>query len=232
MEKEPIWFKKYYYSQRYQCSFRKLAARTITPNTLVLDAGCGKRSVIGEENLRTKFTVGAEASFEDIAVNSGADVRVVASLYSLPFKKGVFDLIICRNVIEHLENPGMVFREFLRIMKADALGLVRTPNISNPITFLSAILPLSVRGWVKRNLFHDEKGDTFPTYFKCNSGLSLADALNKTGFKLEFIAYDGLMAYFNFSTLILTLIVLFEKITDVFCLRWLKMWIIISFRKI
>jgi len=231
MEKEPIWLKEYYYAQRYNCSFRKLAARTVTPSTLVLDAGCGKRSVIGEENLRTKFTAGAEVAYEDIAVNSGVDFKVVASLDNLPFKKKVFDVIICRNVVEHLDNPKIVFREFRRIMKAGALVLVRTPNLTNPIAFISAILPLKLRTWIKRNLFHDEEGDTFPTYFNCNTGARLASAFGEMGLRQKFLTYDGLMAYFNFSTIILSLIVLFERITETAKLRWLKMWIIASFEK-
>ncbi|NVM20229.1 MAG: class I SAM-dependent methyltransferase [Desulfobacterales bacterium] len=231
MEKEPIWLKEYYYTQRFNCSFRKLAARTVSPGTLVLDAGCGKRSVIGEENLRPGLTIGAEFSREDIAANSGIDSKVVASLENLPFKNEVFDIIICRNVVEHLENPGVVFWEFRRIMKTGALVLIRTPNLTNPIAFTSAILPLTLRTWIKRNLFHDEDGDTFPTYFKCNTATQLASAFGSLGMRPQLVTHDGLMAYFNFSAIILSLIVLFERVTDIAKLRWLKMWIIASFEK-
>lgn len=232
IEKKPLFFKNYYYTRRYECSFRQLARKFVKPTMLVLDAGCGKRSVIGEEKLKTKSTVGAEISYEDIKLNLSVDYKIVANLEYLPLKNEHFDLIICRNVIEHLKSPNAIFKELQRVLKTERLILMRTPNIYNPIMFLSAILPSRMRFWVKRNIFHDKEGDTFPTFYKCNSMGKMLKTFMKLGLKLEFKAYDGLMAYFNFSTILLTLIVLYEKITDIHWLRWQKMWIIASFKKI
>ena len=231
IEKHPVFLKDYYVAKRYDCSFRKLARQTVTDEKVVLEAGCGKRTVIGEEGLKSKRTIGAEVTLEDLTMNTGVDDKVVAALDNLPFKSDVFDMVICRNVVEHLEEPEAVFSEFNRTLKRRGLVLIRTPNLTNPIGFVSAILPLNVRIWVKRHLFHDEEGDTFPTYFKCNTGQRLENAFGATGLTLRFIQYDGLMAYFNFSSILLSFIVLFERITEVHKLRWLKMFIIAAFEK-
>lgn len=231
VEKNPFFLQKYYFAKRYDCSFRKLARRTVTEEKFLLDAGCGKRTVIGEEGLRPKSTIGTEFALEDLRMNSGVDHKVVATVDNLPFKSGIFDMVICRNVVEHLEKPLPAFSEFHRVLKTKGLVLIRTPNLTNPIAFISAVLPLSVRTWVKRHLFHDHEGDTFPTYFNCNTGDKMRKTFESLGFSTTLITYDGLVAYFNFSTIILSGIVLFERITETPKLRWLKMWIISSFQK-
>jgi len=199
---------------------------------MVLDAGCGKRSVIGEEHLKTKSTVGAEISYEDIRLNSTMNFKIVASLEYLPLKNEVFNLIICRNVVEHLRNPHLVFKEFDRVLKKRGKIFIRTPNIYNPIMLLSAVLPLSLRNRIKKNIFGDIEGDTYRTYYNCNTQRLIIRAFGDLGLYVHFITYNGLMAYFASSRLLLTFIVLYEKITDTPSLRWLKMWIIASFRKV
>lgn len=198
----------------------------------VLDAGCGKRCIIQECNLQTKFTLGIEARFEDLNENCAVDFRVVGDLEHLPLKNNIVDCIVCRNVVEHLKNPPLVFTQFQKVLKGGGLLLIRTPNIHNPLMFLSAILPLKLRVWMKRNLLHDREGDTFPTYYKCNGLGKLVRTLRPLHMEPVTAHRDGLLAYFNFSSLLLTLITLFEKITDLSSFRWLKMWIIISFVKV
>jgi len=227
----PLFFENYYYEVRYNCSFKKLSQSTVKPENSVLEAGCGKRSVIGELNLEVKNAVGVDISHIDLQQNTDMDFRLLADVGKLPFKKNTFDLIICRNVVEHLPDPISVFSEFRMVLRPQGVILIRTPNLFNPIIFLSYILPLNIRIWIKKNIFHDTDGDTFPTYHRCNTKQRLVNTLTSLGFQSNFSTYDGLMAYFDFSRILLSLIVLYERITDIRCLRWLKMWIIISFFK-
>lgn len=230
-EKVPLLYKDYYYKLRYKCSFKALAKQTIKPYMSILEAGCGKKSVINECNLKAQKCVGLDLKVNDLKQNECLDFKILGNLENLPFKTERFDLIICRNVVEHLQRPQKVFEEFERVLKTQGKLLVRTPNIYNPMMVLSAILPLNMRTLLKRKIFHDTEGDTYPTYYRCNSRRRLVKALAKASLDPNFIAFDGLMAYFAFSRLILTLVVLFEKITDIRFLRWLKMWIIMCFTR-
>ncbi|MFQ6092735.1 MAG: class I SAM-dependent methyltransferase [bacterium] len=230
-EKNPLFLRRYYDAVKDRCSFRALASQVVRADMRVLDAGCGKRSVIGECNLQTKFTLGIEVRYEDLRENSAVDFRTVGNIEHLPLKGKVCDCIVCRNVVEHLEDPVQVFREFERVLGDGGLLLVRTPNIHNPLMFLSALLPLRLRVWMKHRLLHDTQGDTFPTRYKCNSLKKLAGTLKRLDMEPEFVGRDGLLAYFNFSSLLLTLVTVYEKVTDIPFLRWLKMWIVVSFRK-
>jgi SAM-dependent methyltransferase len=227
----PLFFKDYYYEVRYRCSFKKLSQSTAKPESLILEAGCGKRSVISELNLKVKNAVGVDISPVDLQQNTAMDFRLLADIGKLPFKKDTFDLIICRNVVEHLPDPINVFTEFRMVLRPQGMILIRTPNLLNPIIFLSRILPLNIRIWIKKSVFHDTDGDTFPTYHRCNTKRRLINTFTSLGFQSNFLTYDGLMAYFDFSRILLSLIVLYERITDIRCLRWLKMWIITSFIK-
>jgi 2-polyprenyl-3-methyl-5-hydroxy-6-metoxy-1,4-benzoquinol methylase len=99
----------------------------------VLDAGCG--TAYGSELLATEGA--AEVVGVDIAHHvldavrpSVADaVRLdVADVCQLPYADGAFDLVVCFNVIEHLDHPRRALDELARVLAADGLLLVSTPN--------------------------------------------------------------------------------------------------------
>jgi SAM-dependent methyltransferase len=47
----------------------------------------------------------------------------------LPFRDGIFDAIVCKQVIEHIENPRHLLREFSRLMKRGRRLVISLPNI-------------------------------------------------------------------------------------------------------
>ena len=49
----------------------------------------------------------------------------------LPFEDAVFDLVVCGDGIEHLENPFALLREFARILAKQGRLVVVTPNYLN-----------------------------------------------------------------------------------------------------
>jgi 2-polyprenyl-3-methyl-5-hydroxy-6-metoxy-1,4-benzoquinol methylase len=60
----------------------------------------------------------------------------------LPAAEASFDAVISTEVIEHLENPRAVFREFRRLLKPGGVLLVTTPNQES----LRSLLSLLFRG--------------------------------------------------------------------------------------
>lgn len=113
----------------------------------VLDAGCGEgfflerlrknnigKSLEGIEFLKRAIEIGRKIHPE-ITIKQG-------SIYSLPYKNNAFDIVLCTEVLEHLENPEKAYREILRVSKKYCLisvphepffmlaDLVRFKNVS------------------------------------------------------------------------------------------------------
>lgn len=47
----------------------------------------------------------------------------------IPFEKKSFDVVICQEVIEHVENPWKIFRNAKELLKDDGIFIVSTPNV-------------------------------------------------------------------------------------------------------
>jgi 2-polyprenyl-3-methyl-5-hydroxy-6-metoxy-1,4-benzoquinol methylase len=128
---------------KYECS-RGISARllgrfqakleaelaALAPSSL-LDAGCG-------EGVATAWlaAVAPDASVTglDGRPDAIAELRdrvprataVTGDLYALPFADGEFDVVVCTEVLEHLERPGDALLELVRV--ADRALLLTVPH--------------------------------------------------------------------------------------------------------
>lgn len=84
----------------------------------VLDVGCGRNKAAG--------AIGV-----DIDRNSNADIIFNLDQSIYPFKSNIFDVVICQDVVEHVENLRRFFDEIHRISKAGTLVKIRTPHYSS-----------------------------------------------------------------------------------------------------
>jgi 2-polyprenyl-3-methyl-5-hydroxy-6-metoxy-1,4-benzoquinol methylase len=99
----------------------------------ILDAGCG--TGYGSAMLHDAGAVGvtavdiSEPVIEVARQTSPAGIRYEsADLASLPFPNASFDLVVCFETIEHVEDRDAVLDELLRVMSPDALLLISSPN--------------------------------------------------------------------------------------------------------
>lgn len=101
----------------------------------LLDAGCG--TGIEAANLR-RLTPGLAIHGVDISsvalaaavarADAGDAVFYQSALERLPFADAVFDHITSHEVIEHIEDPALVLREFSRVLKSGGVCAIATPN--------------------------------------------------------------------------------------------------------
>lgn len=103
-------------------------------NQKILDVGCGT-GLFTSSLVSWGFTNvhGVDGSCEviDRALKRGyKDVKIVhdLSVSSLPYESNSIDIIICKDVLEHLVDPIYAVKEITRILRPDGLFLVHVPN--------------------------------------------------------------------------------------------------------
>jgi len=199
---------------------------------MLLDAGCGK----GEKNITFRRSdgtcIGIDMDFDSLTRNQAVNHLVLGNLEHLPFRDGVFDLIVSSNVLEHLEKPAPVFYEFSRIAKPNARLIVRTPNVYSYASLVSKFSPFKFHKLANKLRGIDES-DAFPTYYRANS----VRILGKLGERNDLVVERAIMAqnwpsYLLFSTTLFRLGILHERIVNKFeSLRHLRSTIVLVFRK-
>jgi len=100
---------------------------------LVLDAGCGTAygsRLLAEGGAREVVGVDiARAMLETVAPAMPGSVRLQAGdLRRLDFEDDTFELVVCFEVIEHVEDPIIVLDELVRVLAPGGLLLVSSPN--------------------------------------------------------------------------------------------------------
>lgn len=97
----------------------------------ILDVGCGEgftlnrlkehkigKKLEGLEYLQTAIDLGKEM-YPDIKITQG-------SIYELPYKDNSFDLVLCTEVLEHLEEPQKALKELVRV--SNKYIVISVPN--------------------------------------------------------------------------------------------------------
>jgi SAM-dependent methyltransferase len=97
------------------------------------------------------------------------DARV-ADAGQLPWPDGTFDLVSANMVVEHLTEPGVVFREIRRVLKPGGHFVFVTPNRWHPIIgSASILLPPPLRRWYAEHVEGRAATDVFITHYRCNT---------------------------------------------------------------
>ena len=98
----------------------------------MLDAACGEgygTALLAAAGARSATGVDVdERSSRMPASRYPAADFVVGDVRELPFEDASFDLVVCFETIEHVDDPERVLSELDRVLAADGLLLVSTPN--------------------------------------------------------------------------------------------------------
>ncbi len=210
--------------------YDEIVHRTLKKDFLFLDAGCGKGEIIAKYKENVRLAVGIDIELEPMKNSPVKENLLVGRLENMPFKDEVFDLILCRWVLEHLEQPQKTFNEFSRILKNNGHLLVLTSNIYNYAMFLNRLMPPRIKKSILAKLGRSES-DTFRTYYRCNTVSKIKKVAENNGLELGELVLIGNPFYLFFSRFLFVLGVVYEKLTDISFLKKGKTHIIASFRK-
>lgn len=120
--------------------------------------------------------------------------------YELPFRESTFDGCLCVNVVNHLPDYNIMFKEVYRILKPNGFFVINIPNIFS--LYLPIALLVNIR---KRSVYNDVYSQwfTLPGIIK---------DFHETGFTLNEIKGSAILPAFIFPKKIIFLL---ERLDDI-----------------
>lgn len=106
----------------------------IQPNARVADIGCGVGDLLSEVRKRKPLVSVSGLDFSSKAVDGAraalpdGEFKHFAIECSLPYDSNAFDLVLCTDLLEHLENPKLVAAELVRICRPGGLVAIVVPD--------------------------------------------------------------------------------------------------------
>ena len=157
----------------------------IKPDYFLLDYGAG-RGALHELNFRGKVKrVAGVDPHESVLLNPFLDESKLLPLPScrIPYEDNSFDIVFSANVMEHIHEPEVVFKEIFRVVKPNGLFVAKTPNKWHYVPMIARATPYSFHVFINKIRGRDSY-DTFPTTYKCNTVGAIEKYSYNSGFKV------------------------------------------------
>jgi ubiquinone/menaquinone biosynthesis C-methylase UbiE len=211
--------------------YARLVGEHITPETRVLDAGCGRGGVIELYWQNVRQAVGVDADLASLGEHRCLEQLVNGNLAELPFPAACFDVVLCSWVLEHLGRPDDVLGELARVLRSGGRLVLLTPNAWNYVTLAQRLVPGKLQRWLTRRVYGRDEKDTFPVAYKANTRSTLDEKLAQAGLTNEEFHLVGDPSYVAGNDLLFRMAVAWEKITDWGPLRNTKVHLVASYVK-
>lgn len=128
--------------------------------------------------------VGIDISSRQLTRNQSLHERILADIQTFPLPEQSFDIIICWDVLEHLDHPVKALTNFFRAIKPGGLIILAFPNLFSLKGLVTKLTPHAVHVWYMRHLLRMENAgvnDTppFVTPFKLSVNYAAIGKLAK-----------------------------------------------------
>jgi SAM-dependent methyltransferase len=226
-------YRKYYRGRKFHDTvYSELIRKHLIPGQKVLDAGCGRYLRFARDLSGIAEVVGIDLETTLETHNRCAPFAVRGDVAVLPFRDGHFDMIISRSVIEHLEDPPQVFREFARVLRPGGKVVIITPNKYDYVSVIASLTPYRLHRSLVSRIFQVPEDDVFPTLYRANTMSAVRKAFSSAGLvPKELGTINHYPAYLMFSPMLFRLGILYERLTSLDMFRGLRGSIICVFEK-
>ncbi len=139
--KKEVWSKESYYktagegSTDFDHPAMKKLVEIAAEFSRILDMGCGEGTRLGKLVTKNQKGFGIDISTKAIEIAKRKYPQLnfkTGDLEKLPFDDNEFDLVYSAFVFEHLDNPGKVIEEGIRVLKPGGKFLIVAPNYGAP----------------------------------------------------------------------------------------------------
>jgi len=190
------------------CIVQDMIAATLKNGDLVLDAGCGHKSIVPQVGGIAYRIVGIDMVHEDVKQNRSLGLGAIANIDHIPLADGSVHMVVCNMVFEHLQNPSMVFKEIARVLKPGRRLIFMTPSVYNIVTIINRLIPNAFHQRIGHLITGVDESDIFPTFYRANSPARLRQLLGAEGLiEKDLIMYQPPPYAFVFSKLICRLVI-------------------------
>ena len=146
--------------------------------------------------------------------NPYLDEAHVGTSDHLPFPDECIDLVVCDNVIEHLERPESTLSEVARVLRPGGRFIAKTPNRAHYMPIIAQLTPLKFHQYVNR-LRGRRTEDTFPTRYRMNTRSAIRRYAERSGLEVDSIRLiEGRPEYLRFNALTYLVGWLYERIVN------------------
>lgn len=192
--------------------YADLIDQEITPETRILDVGCGRGDFLRSVYAKTKYTYGIDPDKWALKRNPIIRNKYIGFAEELPFEDNFFDLVVSAWVLEHLDDPQKAFQEIFRVLKPGGKFIFLTPNSWNYIVLVNRLIPHAFHAPLTRRLYGRQRGDAYPVRYRVNSVKKIDRLLRWAGFKRSQLILNGDPTYISFNDLLFKLSCLVERI--------------------
>lgn len=194
-------------------AFRKQILVYLFPYSTVLDLGAG-RGFISQMNFQG---IAAKVCGVDpdscVLSNPFLDEARVGRAEAIPYPDKSFDVVFCNNVLEHLAEPALVFKEVARVLKPGGRFLFKTPNRFHYVALASSLTPHWFHQLFYR-LHQTSPEDVFPTLYRANSRGRLRKLANDEGFQAFIETIEGRPEYLRLTAPTYLLGIAYERLVN------------------
>jgi SAM-dependent methyltransferase len=187
----------------------------ITPESRVLDAGAGTGEKFAYTlKERAKEVVGVDLD-PRVETNCQLHRGIISGLYEIPIEDNYFDVIFCRYVMEHVDEPNRFAGEIQRVLKPGGCFVFLTPQQWHYVCLIARLTPQWFHKYFNEKFRGRASEDTFPTLYRLNTVREINRAMTEHGMRLDRVVLrETCPGYLQWSTPTLLAGIAYERIVN------------------